>query len=107
MVRRPKSRTARAIGLGTAAYLTTTLLVLFVAMPVWAGQNEFPGHAHPTGTPDHVHNLNQVGLLSVAAVSHAIYPVFRQMPDAVSVYRGAVHLSPIVGEGTWARAPPG
>lgn len=55
-----RSRLLTALRAGLITQLLTTFVVLLVMVPWHAAQNEFPGHEHPPGTPDHVHALEQV-----------------------------------------------
>lgn len=57
-----------ALRAGFAAYLATTLLITTVFTAYWASHSEFPGHSHPPGTPDHVHQMHEVGLSGTLAL---------------------------------------
>lgn len=50
-----------ALRAGLLAWLSATLLIVLALTPWWAAQSEFPGHEHPPDTPDHVHQLQEVG----------------------------------------------
>ncbi len=64
-----RSRLFAALKAGLIAQLLATFVVLLVMVPWHAAQNEFPGHEHPPGTPDHVHTLEQVtGWLATGTV---------------------------------------
>ncbi len=58
----PVTRLSAALRAGLATWLGMMLLLTTVMTAYWAGQNEFPGHSHPPGTPDHVHQLKEVGI---------------------------------------------
>ena len=100
------TRVNKAVRAGLAAWLGTTLLLTTVLTAFWAGQTEFPGHTHPPGTPDHVHQLKEVGisgtLAFVLAVMAVSLPVQRREAEisrglVAQVRRHAVNC---------ARAPP-
>lgn len=55
-----RNRLHSALRAGLITQLLATFVVLLVMVPWHAAQNEFPGHEHPPGTPDHVHSLEQV-----------------------------------------------
>lgn len=107
MDRSRESWRSDAIKLGASAYLISTLVVLLLSLPVWAGQSEFPGHAHPGGAPDHVHNLNQVGLLSTAVPSGDIGIAVMEVIHSAPRCGGTSYALVTVVEGKRARAPPG
>ena len=49
-----------ALRAGLTAKLVTMFVMVLLLAPWHAAQNEFPGHEHPPGTPDHVHPIEQV-----------------------------------------------
>ena len=67
-----------ALKAGLTAQLIATFLVMLAIGPYHAAHTEFPGHEHPPGTPDHVHNLEMVtGWL---VVSHALVIILNSLP---------------------------
>lgn len=67
-----------ALKAGLAAQLIATFLVMLAIGPYHAAHTEFPGHEHPPGTPDHVHNLEMVTGWMVG--SHALVVILTVLP---------------------------
>ncbi len=62
-----------ALRAGFVSYAIASLVIVLALAPFWAGQNEFPGHTHPPGTPDHTHLIQDVtGSLAAADVLSAV-----------------------------------
>ena len=101
-----RGRLIAALKAGLVAQLLATFVVLLVMVPWHAAQNEFPGHEHPPGTPDHVHGLEEVTGFLVAGTLLAV--IITSLPHS-----GRLELRP----GSWrevlaplrvnsSRAPP-
>lgn len=77
-------RLSSALRKGFTAQLVTTFVLLLLIAPWHAAQNEFPGHEHPPGTPDHVHPIEQVtGWLVLGSV---FVTVLLSLPSRGRVY---------------------
>lgn len=100
------ARQARALRAGAAAHFICTLLLLFVSLPSWAARTDFPGHQHPEGTSEHVHNLQQVGLLSAAIPLAEVGAAPVRSPVHALPPRREPRLRSWLHEPTLARGPP-
>lgn len=49
-----------ALKAGLVAFVATSLVVSLLLAAFWVGHTNFPGHQHPSGTPEHHHSLFQV-----------------------------------------------
>lgn len=85
----------------------STLLVVLAVTPHLAAQTEFPGHVHDPGTPDHVHQLQEVG--ADLAGGFQLVPVTAVLAVAARFRGRAVDPALAVrpGRANAARAPPG
>lgn len=72
------SRLMPALRAGLLTQLITTFLVMLALGPYHAAHSEFPGHEHPPGTPDHVHNLEMV--TGWMTISHALVVILISLP---------------------------
>lgn len=89
------------------SYFGATLAITTILTAFWASQTEFPGHSHAPGTPDHVHQMKEVGLTGALAFVLALVltalPVARAPKTSVP---GWIRTSSRF-RANCARAPPG
>jgi len=77
-------RLRHALRAGLNAQLITTFIMLLAVAPWLAAQNEFPGHEHPPGTPDHVHPIEQV--IGWTILSTVFVAVLSSLPFEGRIY---------------------
>lgn len=95
-----------ALRAGLSTYLGLTLLLTAVMTAFWAGQTEFPGHSHPPGTEDHVHDLREVGLSGTPAFALTVVIVALPVVAVVVLRLPNPVLRVLRARVDCARAPP-
>lgn len=100
------ARQVRALRAGATAHFVCTLVLLFLSLPSWASHTNFPGHHHPEGTPDHVHGLQQVGLVSTAIPAAAADTLPMPSPAYSLPMAEEPRLATFLFQPASARAPP-